>query len=60
MLWSKLKFHVYKLQRGVRAKETSSVLLLGVPKVSRKKEVMCQIKVAPSKNFGHTLQLAIK
>jgi hypothetical protein len=37
------------------------MLLLGVPNVSRKKDVMCQFKVAPSKKtFEHTLQLAQK
>jgi hypothetical protein len=51
---------MYINYKGGRAKETTSVLLLGVPNVSRKRRSDVPIKVAPSKNFGHTLQLAIK
>jgi len=59
LLWSKLNFHVYKLQRG-ESKGNHLCAPIGSAEFFKKKRSDVPIKVAPSKNFGHTLQLAIK
>jgi hypothetical protein len=59
MLCSKLNFHVYKLQRG-ESKGNHLCAPIGSAECFKKKRSDVPIKVAPSKDFGHTLQLAIK
>ncbi len=60
MLWPNLNYHVYKLQRG-RAKVNMSMLLLGVPNVSRKKKMMCQLKwLLQKKTLGTPFNLLIR